>query len=132
MNGFRFSDYKPDPNESVFDRLFKLFQELMLYSSGNVAQALSWLNDLDRQYSIETVLGEPLVRSPLDPAGASFQYLPAPTGLVTPRSPLRTSNATFTFSPAQWAQHLQNLKKFEVDYYKNPENYKDAKGHMIF
>ncbi len=54
MNGFRFSDYKPDPNESVFDRLFKLFQELMLYSSGNVAQALSWLNDLDRQYKLTT------------------------------------------------------------------------------
>lgn len=54
MTGFRFSDYKPDPNESVFDRLFKLFQELMLYSSGNVAQALSWLNDLDRQYKLTT------------------------------------------------------------------------------
>ncbi len=54
MKGFRFSDYKPDPNESVFDRLFKLFQELMLYSSGNVAQALSWLNDLDRQYKLTT------------------------------------------------------------------------------
>ena len=89
-------------------------------------------NDLDRQDSIETVLGEPLVRSPLDPAGASFQCLPAPTGLVTPRSPLRTSNATFTFSPAQWAQHLQNLKNFEEDLYKNPQKYKGVKGHMIF
>jgi uncharacterized protein with von Willebrand factor type A (vWA) domain len=52
MTGFRFSDYKPDPNESLFDRLFKMFQELMLYSSGNVAQALSWLNDLDRHYKL--------------------------------------------------------------------------------
>ena len=54
MPGFRFSDYKPDPNESLFDRLFKIFQELMLYTSGNVSEALSWLNELDREYKLTT------------------------------------------------------------------------------
>lgn len=54
MIGFRFSDYKPDPNQSVFDRLFKLFQELMLYTSGDVPEALAWLNELDREYKLTT------------------------------------------------------------------------------
>lgn len=54
MLGFRFSDYKPDPNQSVFDRLFKIFQELMLYTSGDVYEALAWLNELDREYKLTT------------------------------------------------------------------------------
>ncbi|MEZ4893316.1 MAG: hypothetical protein R2778_09905 [Saprospiraceae bacterium] len=54
MLGFRFKDYTPDPNESIFDRLFKIFQELMLYTSGNVEEALSWLSQLDREYNLTT------------------------------------------------------------------------------
>ncbi|MCY7328110.1 MAG: VWA domain-containing protein, partial [Saprospiraceae bacterium] len=52
MIGFRFSDYTADPNQSMFDRLFKIFQELMLYTSGDVSEALSWLNELDREYKL--------------------------------------------------------------------------------
>lgn len=52
MKGFRFSDYIPDPNQSPFDRLFKIFQELMLYTSGDVPEALSWLTELDKQYKL--------------------------------------------------------------------------------
>lgn len=52
MTGFRFSEYKPDANDSPFDRLFKIFQEIMLYTSGDVREALSWLNELDRQYKL--------------------------------------------------------------------------------
>ena len=54
MIGFRFTDYTADPNQSTFDRLFKIFQELMLYTSGNVSDALSWLNELDREYKLTT------------------------------------------------------------------------------
>ncbi|MBK8969402.1 MAG: VWA domain-containing protein [Saprospiraceae bacterium] len=54
MLGFRFSEYTPDPNQSVFDRLFKIFQELMLYTSGNVEEALSWLTELDKEYKLTT------------------------------------------------------------------------------
>jgi uncharacterized protein with von Willebrand factor type A (vWA) domain len=32
--------------------LLKLFQELLVHTSGNVAEALSWLNDIDRQYEV--------------------------------------------------------------------------------
>jgi Ca-activated chloride channel homolog len=52
MLGFRFSEYQPDPDQSDFDRLFKIFQELMLYTSGDVTEALAWLNELDRQYKL--------------------------------------------------------------------------------
>jgi len=52
MLGFRFSDYKPDPNQSTFDRLFKIFQELMLYTSGDVYEALAWLTELDKEYKL--------------------------------------------------------------------------------
>lgn len=54
MLGFRFSDYKPDPNQSAFDRLFKIFQELLLYTSGDVAEALAWLTELDKEYKLST------------------------------------------------------------------------------
>jgi len=54
MIGFRFSDYKPDPNQSTFERLFKIFQELMLYTSGDVPEALSWLTQLDKEYKLTT------------------------------------------------------------------------------
>ncbi|MBC7777164.1 MAG: hypothetical protein H7246_17160, partial [Phycisphaerae bacterium] len=54
MLGFRFTDYKPDPNQTTFDRLFKIFQELMLYTSGDVYEALAWLNELDREYKLTT------------------------------------------------------------------------------
>lgn len=52
MIGFRFSQFTGDPNQSMFDRLLRIFQELMLYTSGDVAEALAWLNELDREYKL--------------------------------------------------------------------------------
>ena len=53
MIGFRFSDYRPlDGEGSKFDQLLKLFQELLVHTSGNVSEALSWLNQLDREYNL--------------------------------------------------------------------------------
>lgn len=55
MLGFRFSEYTPDPNAgSIFDRLLKLFQELLVHTSGDVTEALSWLTELDKQYQLTT------------------------------------------------------------------------------
>lgn len=54
MLGFRFSNYKPNPDQGTFDQLFKIFQELMLYTSGNVDEALSWLTELDKEYQLTT------------------------------------------------------------------------------
>jgi uncharacterized protein with von Willebrand factor type A (vWA) domain len=54
MIGWRFSEFVPDPNggQSDFDKLFDIFRQLLLMASGNVAEALSWLTDLDKQYNI--------------------------------------------------------------------------------
>ncbi|MFQ5446928.1 MAG: VWA domain-containing protein [Saprospiraceae bacterium] len=54
MLGWRFSEYIPGEDESIFDKLLKLFQELLLYTSGDVREALSWLTELDRQYELTT------------------------------------------------------------------------------
>ena len=53
MRGFRFSDYVPsDSPKGGFDELLKLFSELLNYTSGDADEALSWLNELDKQYKI--------------------------------------------------------------------------------
>ena len=53
MIGFRFTQYLPDNDSaSPFEQLFKLFKELLLYTSGNAAEALSWLTELDRQHQL--------------------------------------------------------------------------------
>ncbi len=55
MIGYRFSEFIPGQNEgSVFDRLLKLFQELLVYTSGDVSEALSWLTELDKEYNLTT------------------------------------------------------------------------------
>jgi len=41
-----------DPNVSSFDKLFDLFKQLLYISSGDVAQALKWLTELDKEYDI--------------------------------------------------------------------------------
>ncbi len=53
MIGWRFSEYLPDPNQgSLFDQLLKLFKEILVHTSGNVSEALSWLTQLDKQYGL--------------------------------------------------------------------------------
>lgn len=53
MIGWRFRHLIPgEGGESIFDKLLKLFQELLVHTSGDVTEALSWLNELDRQYNI--------------------------------------------------------------------------------
>lgn len=52
MVGWQFSEYKPGQGESPFDKLFKLFQELLVYTSGDVREALSWLTELDKEYNL--------------------------------------------------------------------------------
>jgi Ca-activated chloride channel homolog len=52
MIGWKFSAYTPNEEGSTFDRLFKLFQELLVHTSGDVSEALAWLNELDREYKL--------------------------------------------------------------------------------
>lgn len=53
MIGWRFSDYEKQEEDSTpFERLLKLFQELLVHTSGDVSESLSWLTELDKQYDL--------------------------------------------------------------------------------
>jgi uncharacterized protein with von Willebrand factor type A (vWA) domain len=52
MLGWQFSEYTPSEGDTPFEKLLKLFQELLLYTAGDVREALSWLTQLDRQYKL--------------------------------------------------------------------------------
>ncbi|MFN0274369.1 MAG: vWA domain-containing protein [Chitinophagales bacterium] len=53
MLGNRFSKYH-QKQQSIFDKLFELLQELLVYTSGDLNEALDWLNQIDREYQITT------------------------------------------------------------------------------
>ncbi len=53
MIGWKFSEYVPGQEGGAsFDKLLKLFQELLVHTSGDVSEALSWLTELDREYGL--------------------------------------------------------------------------------
>jgi Ca-activated chloride channel homolog len=54
MLGFRFSKFTPPPHQEKndFDKLLRIFMQLVLMSSGNVSEALQWLTEVDRQYGL--------------------------------------------------------------------------------
>ena len=53
--GLRFSEYVPLPEgKTPFERLFNIFQELLMHTSGDVQEALSWLTQLDKEYNLTT------------------------------------------------------------------------------
>ena len=53
MNGFHFSRFDPDEEgKSKFDQMLDLFMQLLTHTSGDVSEALQWLNELDRQYEL--------------------------------------------------------------------------------
>lgn len=54
MKGFQFSQYIPPEQKegNKFDQLLNVFQQLLLITSGDVEQAMAWMNQLDRQYSL--------------------------------------------------------------------------------
>ena len=53
MKGFHFSGYDPNEEDKTkFEQLLDLFMQLLTYTSGDVGEALQWLNQLDRQYEL--------------------------------------------------------------------------------
>lgn len=53
MKGWRFTNFVPGAEGgSTFDKLLKLFKELLVHTSGNVSEALSWLTELDKEYKL--------------------------------------------------------------------------------
>jgi uncharacterized protein with von Willebrand factor type A (vWA) domain len=53
MIGHRFTKYFPnDQNRNEFENLLKLFLQLVVVTSGDVSEALNWMNELDREYNL--------------------------------------------------------------------------------
>lgn len=53
MKGYAFTKFIPDQiPKGSFEELFKLFIELLNYTSGDAEEALSWMNQLDQEYGL--------------------------------------------------------------------------------
>ena len=46
MKGFQFKTYEA-PDQSPFDKLFEIFKELIVHTSGDFDEAISWMRELD-------------------------------------------------------------------------------------
>jgi len=54
MLGWQFRKFEKEDGPSKFEELLSLFQELLVYSSGNVSNAIQWLIEMDREYNLTT------------------------------------------------------------------------------
>ncbi len=53
MIGWQFSEFIPGQQGAAsFEKMLKVFKELLLYTSGNISEALSWLTELDKEYQL--------------------------------------------------------------------------------
>jgi Ca-activated chloride channel family protein len=53
MKGFHFTKFDPDnQNKSRFEQLLDIFMQILTYTSGDVGEAMSWMNELDKQYKM--------------------------------------------------------------------------------
>ena len=53
MIGHRFIQFDPNAEgKSRFEQLLDIFMQLLTYTSGDVAEALQWMNELDKQYQL--------------------------------------------------------------------------------
>ena len=51
MIGHQFFSYNPNQNgKTKFEQLLDIFMQLLTYTSGDAAESLSWMNELDKQY----------------------------------------------------------------------------------
>src|SRR4051812_1150272 len=51
MKGYYFSKFDPNQQgKSRFEQLLDMFMQLLTYTSGDVAEALQWLNEMDKEY----------------------------------------------------------------------------------
>lgn len=51
--GFKFKPYKAE-EESPFEKLFSIFKEIIVHTSGDFDEAISWLKELDKEYKLTT------------------------------------------------------------------------------
>ncbi len=51
--GFKFKPYKAE-EVSPFEKLFSIFKELIVHTSGDFDEAINWLRELDKEYNLTT------------------------------------------------------------------------------
>src|SRR5258705_232228 len=53
MRGFHFTKFDPNSEgKSKFEQLLDLFMQLLTYTSGDVTEAMQWMNELDKKYQL--------------------------------------------------------------------------------
>jgi Ca-activated chloride channel family protein len=52
MIGWQFTKFTPEDGDASFEQLLKVFQDLIIHTSGNVSEALSWMTELDKRYKL--------------------------------------------------------------------------------
>lgn len=53
MKGYQFKGYDPrEGGKTRFEQLLDIFLQLLTYTSGDADEALSWMNELDKQYQL--------------------------------------------------------------------------------
>lgn len=52
MNGWIFHKAIESGEQSNFERLFSVFKELLIHTSGDVDEALAWMTELDKKYKL--------------------------------------------------------------------------------
>ena len=52
MIGYRFQKQEEDSNLDPFEKLLRIFKEILVYTSGDVADAIDWMNEIDREHHI--------------------------------------------------------------------------------
>jgi hypothetical protein len=53
MLGHRFIKFDPSAEgKTRFEQLLDLFMQMLTYTSGDVSEALQWMNQLDKQYQL--------------------------------------------------------------------------------
>lgn len=53
MLGWQFGKFvNNDKGQSIFDRLLEILKELLVHTSGDMDEAMAWLNEIDKKYKI--------------------------------------------------------------------------------
>jgi Ca-activated chloride channel homolog len=52
MRGFVFTSFQEDSGKGPFEKLLEIFLELVTHTSGDVDEAIDWLRELDKEYSL--------------------------------------------------------------------------------
>ena len=50
-SAFKFTNFK-EPLLSPFEKLFNIFKELIIHTSGDFDEAIDWLRELDKEYQL--------------------------------------------------------------------------------